>query len=194
MIESLLRTKPKWENSELPPAVDAMLKEKPAVFTFHRPENVDTEECLKRVVEITATISKQYKIIFPIHPRTKSKLVAYNLMQQLEENSNILLTEPMSYFSFLRVINNAAIVITDSGGVQEETSFLNIPCVTFRKNTERPVTVTMGTNILLDIWQKDYFEAIQKHKEAVNTRDAVAIPLWDGEVSARIVDFIEKAV
>ena len=192
MIESLLNTKHKWENIDIPDELNEIMYSNPAVLTFHRPENVDREDCLNKIVEIIETVASKHKIIFPIHPRTKLKLGQYNLLHMLEQHENVHLTEPLSYFSFLKIISKAGVVITDSGGIQEETSFLNIPCVTFRKNTERPITITSGTNILLNIWQDDYFERITNHIETINNRKHFHYPMWNDTVSLRIVEFIDE--
>lgn len=192
MIESLLRTREKWEASPLPADIEQVLTGKPAVLTFHRPENVDREDTLRRIVEIITKVSGNYDVIFPVHPRTKSRLAQYGLLQTLEDNKKILLTEPLSYFSFLKIISKAEVVVTDSGGIQEETSFLHVPCVTFRKNTERPITCSLGTNILLNIWQEDYFEKITEHVKDINNREHFHYPMWNDEVSARITALIDK--
>lgn len=194
MIESLLKTRTKWENSEIPESVAAFIDRKPAVMTFHRPENVDFEDNLRKVVGIITKVAANYPVIFPIHPRTKARLKQFELLDLLEKNDNIILTEPLSYFSFLNIISKAGLVITDSGGIQEETSFLNIPCVTFRKNTERPITITLGTNILLNIWQDDFFEEIEKHVIDVNNRDHFHYPMWNENVSSRIVEFVGNVI
>jgi UDP-N-acetylglucosamine 2-epimerase (non-hydrolysing) len=194
MIESLIKTRDKWEQSILPDEIDVILKEKPVVFTFHRPENVDSENTLKRVIDIILAYAKKGKVIFPVHPRTKAKMLQYELFSLVDDNENIFLTEPLSYFSFLRITLNAGLVITDSGGIQEETSYLRIPCVTFRKNTERPITVTNGTNLLLDIWDNKFEEKIAGHIEQLKFKKEIVLPFWDGEVSMRIVKFIKKVI
>jgi len=194
MIECLLMTRKLWEATPLKDEVQRFFDKKPVVATFHRPENVDNPGTLQRIVTILKGFSKTQPIVFPVHPRTKSKLVEAGLLQQLENDPNILLTEPLSYFEFLRLVANARLVITDSGGVQEETSFLNIPCVTFRKNTERPVTVTMGTNIMMSIHDEDFLKKIVEHKRAIEERPPVAIPLWDDKVSIRIVEVVKMAL
>ena len=145
MIECLIRTKKHWEAIKLGKGIQLFYDRKPVVATFHRPENVDNPVTLQRMIDILQGLSARHSVVFPVHPRTKSRLEQYKLMEQIENNANILLTEPLSYFEFLKLVSNARLVITDSGGVQEETSFLNIPCITFRKNTERPVTVELGT-------------------------------------------------
>lgn len=190
MIECLLNTKKLWQSAKLPDSLVNFAKLKPAVATFHRPENVDDKENLERVTEILTTLSVTMPIIFPVHPRTRVQLEKNNLLEILEQNKKIVLTGPLSYFEFLKLISSASIVITDSGGIQEETSFLNIPCITFRNNTERPVTLEIGTNNLLSIWDKDCFCKIDMHRHYVENRKKNIIPLWDNSVSQRIVDFI----
>jgi UDP-N-acetylglucosamine 2-epimerase (non-hydrolysing) len=191
MIESLIRSKSKWEKIDLPGAWNDFIRAKPLVATFHRPENVDTEASLVRVVQIMESMSAQDKVFFPVHPRTRAKLQQYYLLDRLEQNPQILLTEPLGYFHFLKIVSLAGLVVTDSGGVQEETSFLNIPCVTFRKNTERPITVEMGTNLMMDIWDEDFMNRTSRHRKQVCETSRNPIPYWDSEVSSRICAFIE---
>lgn len=192
MIECLLRTRLLWEAGKLPEKIDAI--KKPVVATFHRPENVDNQDNLGRVIDILLGVAADHPVIFPVHPRTKSKLENLGLFEQLIKNERILVTEPLSYFEFLKLISNASFIVTDSGGVQEETSYLNIPCITFRRNTERPITVELGTNMMLGIWESDYIEKIRDHVKTIKHRKITAIPLWDDEVSLRIAKFIKENV
>lgn len=194
MIECLLQTKHHWQTIALSKEVEIFYKQRPLVATFHRPENVDDKKSLQRIVDIILGFSAKQPVIFSVHPRTQARLEEYCLLEQLKQQHQILLTEPLSYFEFLKLVSNARLVITDSGGIQEETSFLNIPCVTFRKNTERPVTVELGTNMMMDIWDNNFFDKIQQHIRNVTTRNAVKIPLWDESVSKRIVDFLVKVL
>lgn len=192
MIECLLRTKKYWQTITLNKGINNFYEHKPIVATFHRPENVDNTDTLKRLVEILFAFSKDKPVIFPVHPRTKHQLELNNFFKEIKSNINIIVTTPLSYFEFLKLISNASLVITDSGGVQEETSFLNIPCITFRKNTERPVTVELGTNLMMDIWREDFYTCTQHHIKNILLRKYVPIPLWDNEVSNRIVQVIKK--
>jgi UDP-N-acetylglucosamine 2-epimerase (non-hydrolysing) len=192
MIECLLQTKKSWENIPLSTDIQAAYNRKPVVATFHRPENVDNQNTLQRIVDILCSFSVEQSVIFPVHPRTKSRLEQYKLLGKLQTDPNILLTEPLSYFEFLKLVSNSRLVITDSGGVQEETSFLNIPCVTFRKNTERPVTVELGTNLMMDIQDLNFRTLIENHITDLQKRTVNKIPLWDDQVSHRIVSFIKK--
>jgi UDP-N-acetylglucosamine 2-epimerase (non-hydrolysing) len=192
MIESLLKTKSKWEKIELPGNLDRVSMEHPVVITFHRPENVDQKDKLSRVADIIMALAKQNRIVFPVHPRTRSKLDQFGLLHKMDKEEAIVVTEPLGYFHFLKILSLSGLVVTDSGGVQEETSFLNIPCVTFRKNTERPITVDTGTNLMMDIWDNDFEDKITAHIQKIKNRSYRQIPLWDTEVSLRITDFIKE--
>ena len=119
------------------------------VITLHRPSNVDNHKVLERIVDALSEIQKDMEIVFPIHPRTYNNLKSNGLGARLEELPNILTMDPLGYLDFLKLMSDAKIVLTDSGGIQEETTILNVPCLTLRENTERPVTLTEGTNILV---------------------------------------------
>ncbi len=192
MIECLLRTKKHWETIKLSKEIQSFYDRKPVVATFHRPENVDNPATLQRVIDILLSFSSEQAVVFPVHPRTKTQLKQNKFLDKIQNDPNILLTDPLSYFEFLKLLSNASLVITDSGGVQEETSFLNIPCVTFRKNTERPVTVELGTNLMMDINDLNFRSQIANHITGLHKRIVNTIPLWDDQVSRRIVSFIEK--
>jgi UDP-N-acetylglucosamine 2-epimerase (non-hydrolysing) len=192
MIECLLRTRKHWETIQLNTEIQPFYDSKPVVATFHRPENVDNPESLKLILGILQNFSGDHRVVFPVHPRTRMRLEQNKWLDKIQSDPNILVTEPLSYFEFLKLVSNASLVITDSGGVQEETSFLNIPCVTFRKNTERPVTVELGTNLMMDIRDSDFRSQIDAHISGLNKRKISAIPLWDDQVSDRIVTHIKK--
>jgi UDP-N-acetylglucosamine 2-epimerase (non-hydrolysing) len=192
MIECLIRTRKNWEDIQLSKEIRKFYDLKPVVATFHRPENVDNSVTLLRIVDMLGGFSAVQPVVFPIHPRTKSRLEQHGLMEKLQNDPNILITEPLSYFEFLKMVSHSRLVVTDSGGVQEETSFLNIPCVTFRKNTERPVTVELGTNLMMDIRDNDFMVRIENHISGLHKKNLAPIPLWDDQVSQRIVDFIKK--
>ena len=189
MIETLIRTQEKWQQIE----TDFIEKDaKYFAVTFHRPENVDFKDNLKIIVDLLNQVSKTHKVIFPIHPRTKKQLTEFGFWSDLENNKQIIITEPLDYFTFLKSISKAACVITDSGGIQEETSFLNIPCITLRKNTERPVTTTNGTNKLCSINDSNLVEEIYKHIEKINNQPKTEIQYWDANVSERIYSVIKS--
>jgi UDP-N-acetylglucosamine 2-epimerase (non-hydrolysing) len=192
MIECLLRTEKHWKNIQLGSEIRNFYDRKPVVSTFHRPENVDNPATLQNIIDILFSFSKDQPVVFPVHPRTRARLEQYQLLEKIQNDPNILLTEPLSYFEFLKLVSNARLVITDSGGVQEETSFLNIPCVTFRKNTERPVTVELGTNMMMDIRDENFRSRIEDHISGLSKRKLTPIPLWDDQVSQRIVSRIKE--
>jgi UDP-N-acetylglucosamine 2-epimerase (non-hydrolysing) len=158
------------------------------LMTMHRPSNVDTKEGLMRIVNIISHYSSEYKVVFPVHPRTRSKFKEYNI--DIEHNNRIILTEPKDYFSFQKLILDCAWVITDSGGIQEETTFRGVPCYTLRPNTERPSTIIEGTNTLVKTEDtSEIIKTIGKGRGKLNAR----IPaLWDGQATGRVVKALEK--
>lgn len=155
------------------------------LVTLHRPSNVDDPKSLQSIIRNLQEISKSIPVIFPVHPRTK-KMIAENELNIIN-NVNFHLIEPLGYLDFLGLMKNAATVITDSGGIQEETTYLNIPCITIRENTERPITVSLGTNQLIG---KDYYKIQNLVNNAVNRkkRSNTIPPLWDGKASERIAE------
>ncbi len=167
---------------------DLGLKKKEfVVATFHRPSNVDSEEKLDQLIKVLKDVSSSFKIVIPLHPRTKSNLERYDKYEFLESLTNILIVEPLSYINFMSLVVNAKLVLTDSGGVQEETTYLNIPCLTFRDNTERPITVKDGSNTLVnfDNYKRYYSEVLN----GVYKTSKIPV-LWDGKTSSRILEFI----
>lgn len=155
------------------------------LVTLHRPSNVDDPKSLQSIIRNLQEISKSIPVIFPVHPRTK-KMIAENELNIIN-NVNFHLIEPLGYLDFLGLMKNAATVITDSGGIQEETTYLDIPCITIRENTERPITVSLGTNQLIG---KDYYKIQNLVNNAVNRgkRSNTIPPLWDGKASERIAE------
>ncbi len=155
------------------------------LVTLHRPSNVDNLELMRQMVDCLIHISNKQKLVFPMHPRTRKNLEDFDLLKRLE-CENIILTGPLGYLDFLCLVKDAAIVLTDSGGIQEETTVLGVPCVTLRENTERPVTVTCGSNYLTGTNPVKILETVdlilsKKGKES-------SIPqFWDGKAGERIV-------
>jgi len=156
-----------------------------AVLTLHRPVNVDNLKNLGYFLNLFTEIESKIKIIFPIHPRTQKIL-------ELEDCGikDLGIIKPLGYFDFLALISQAKIVLTDSGGIQEETTFLGIPCLTLRKNTERPITITQGTNVLCDNKEKTLKE-INKILKGKYKKGRVP-ELWDGKTAKRIVKILRK--
>jgi UDP-N-acetylglucosamine 2-epimerase (non-hydrolysing) len=156
-----------------------------AVATLHRPSNVDDIKKLKLIMKSLMEISKNVPIFFSVHPRTKKHLLAILKNKQ----SNIVLLDPLGYIEFLNLVKNSKMVITDSGGIQEETTFLGIPCLTLRKNTERPITVKLGTNMLIG----DDFKLLKKNVLNIlngKYKKGKIPKLWDGLTSKRIADIL----
>lgn len=162
-----------------------------ALMTMHRPRNVDSEEALRKMLDIIKHITEYTKLVFPIHPRTSNSLKKYGLYKILTSNQSVILTKPLGYLSFQKLIACSKFVVTDSGGIQEETTFRQIPCLTLRPNTERPVTVTVGTNELVPFDP----HIIGSKIEAIhnNIYKTGSIPkFWDGKSTQRIVNIIYK--
>jgi len=154
------------------------------LITLHRPSNVDDKEKLQELIELINEVSEVKKAIFPMHPRTRSNLERFNLMRLL--NHNTVITEPVGYIDFISLMNGSSLVLTDSGGVQEETTYLGIPCITLRDTTERPVTVELGTNYLVG---EEPAKARKYINEILGGKGKKGrIPdLWDGKAAERIV-------
>lgn len=157
------------------------------VVTLHRPSNVDNPDVLSHLCQELTRIAKQTNLVFPVHPRTAKNLREFGLYDILSDASRIILTAPLGYKAFMNLIFGCKFVITDSGGVQEETTYLKIPCLTLRPNTERPITVTEGTNKLSTP------DRIETDLEEMITRKSLKTPLfWDGKTASRSVNLIKK--
>ncbi len=156
------------------------------LVTLHRPSNVDDVTNLNSIFDSLIEVSKTFPVIFPIHPRTKNVLKKIDI--DLNNTGNLHLTDPIGYLEFLGLMQNAKAVITDSGGIQEETTWLGIPCLTVRENTERPVTVTMGTNQLIGL---DYHKIPQSIHNIELDKEYDIPPLWDGSSARRIAGIIK---
>ncbi|MDX9785247.1 MAG: UDP-N-acetylglucosamine 2-epimerase (non-hydrolyzing) [Desulfobacterales bacterium] len=160
------------------------------MVTLHRPSNVDDKENLNSLCRLLVRMSEHTPLAFPVHPRTRKSLMTHGLVHLLENDSRIQLLEPQSYVRFMSLVFNCRFVITDSGGVQEETSYLGIPCFTIRPNTERPVTITNGTNRLCTL--NDIEEQVNHVLHGARTT-AGPIEFWDGKTADRVVESIRKA-
>ncbi|MCG8564672.1 MAG: UDP-N-acetylglucosamine 2-epimerase (non-hydrolyzing) [Desulfobacterales bacterium] len=159
------------------------------VVTLHRPSNVDDGETLNSLCGILIKISRELPLVFPIHPRTRARMENFGLYEELEAAQNIELTPPLGYMEFMGLVSKAGVLITDSGGIQEESTYLGIPCLTLRENTERPVTVTLGTNVLCNAGN------LESHLRTVldGTFKTGEVPeLWDGNTAHRVADLIQE--
>jgi UDP-N-acetylglucosamine 2-epimerase (non-hydrolysing) len=194
MIDTLLANRQKAQKSDILAKLGLSPK-KFGVITLHRPSNVDDTDKFEQIVAAFEEIQKETKLVFPVHPRTRDNIKGSELEGRLDAMKNLLLLKPLGYLDFLCLLSNAAFVLTDSGGIQEETTILNIPCMTVRKNTERPVTITEGTNRLVEITAEGIVEGYRQIKKSgENTYGGRCIPkLWDGKAAQRIVRIIAEA-
>jgi UDP-N-acetylglucosamine 2-epimerase (non-hydrolysing) len=152
-----------------------------AVLTLHRPSNVDDPATFERILAALRPIAKDLPIVFPVHPRTRARLAEFGLAGGLD---GFTLTEPLGYIDFLGLTSNARLILTDSGGLQEESTALGIPCLTMRENTERPVTITEGTNRLVGTRTEDILAGY--HEAMTRPKPATLPELWDGKTAGRI--------
>ena len=158
-----------------------------AFVTLHRPSNVDDKQTLSRIFSCLAKLSEDLPVIFPVHPRTKTQLKSYGLWENVSGLNGLRLIEPLGYHDSICLVDNSRFVLTDSGGLQEETTFLNIPCLTLRPNTERPVTIIQGTNKLtsLETLDEDIEYVLNGHSTSGKVPE-----LWDGKTGERIVEIL----
>jgi len=162
-----------------------------ALVTLHRPSNVDQKESLTGIFNALKNISEKIHVVFPLHPRTKNKLEQFKILNTI--NTKIKFTEPLGYLDFLSLTKNARVVLTDSGGIQEETTALGIPCLTLRENTERPITVQKGTNKIIGNKESRIIEEFDYIMS--NENQTYSVPeLWDGKTAKRIADIIESQI
>jgi UDP-N-acetylglucosamine 2-epimerase (non-hydrolysing) len=158
------------------------LPERYALVTLHRPSNVDDSECLKSILASLLEVSDRMPVVFPVHPRTRQRIADFGI-----DVAKLHLVDPSPYIEFLALQRNAAVVITDSGGIQEETTYLGVPCITLRSNTERPVTVTVGTNVLVGQDRQKLRTELMKIYDGKAKAGAIP-PLWDGHAGDRIAE------
>ena len=157
-----------------------------AVLTLHRPANVDDPIVFGRILAALETITQTLPVVFPVHPRTRKTIANLGLQERIEKMKGLRLIEPLGYLDFLSLYSGARLVLTDSGGIQEETTQLGIPCLTLRENTERPITVTLGTNKIVGT-DTGTIIAAASAALAESPRQPVSIPLWDGHTAERIL-------
>src|SRR5581483_239704 len=180
MIDSLVRLLP--VASKLP---KNGYPDRYALVTLHRPSNVDDSDSLKSILESLLDINRSLDVVFPVHPRTRQRIAQFGYAA-----GNLHLLDPLPYIEFLALQQRAAVVTTDSGGTHEETTYLGVSCITLRENTERPVTVTMGTNVIVGKDRKKLTEELTKVVAGTGKKGAIP-PLWDGKASERIAKFLK---
>lgn len=162
-----------------------------SLVTLHRPSNVDNRQNLSKILAAFKMIQEKTKIIFPIHPRTRRMIAELGFEDEVRQMDNLILLDPIGYLDFIHLMAHAQFVLTDSGGIQEETTYLGIPCLTLRENTERPVTVEIGTNQLIGM---DTEQIIDHSQEILpgKIRQGRVPELWDGHTAERILRIIEE--
>jgi UDP-N-acetylglucosamine 2-epimerase (non-hydrolysing) len=186
MIDTLVRLLPLADNRTIVACL-GLRNQNYGLVTLHRPSNVDDHDILSSIIETFNKISKDLPLVFPIHPRTRKRITECGL--KIKENGTFHLIDPIGYLDFLSLQRKAKVVITDSGGIQEETTFMGVPCLTLRENTERPITVTLGTNTLVG---KDMNRLKREVPLILNgeAKKGTIPPLWDGKASDRISEVI----
>ena len=191
MIDSLIEHQMKAELSGIFDKLAISQDESYALVTLHRPTNVDECDGLKMLLSSLIEIGKHIKIIFPMHPRTKKNIQDFGLSDYVNFSKNLIITEPLGYFDFLKLEMNAKLILTDSGGVQEESTYFRVPCLTLRENTERPITISEGTNQLVDL---NVTSIVNKSLEITEGKVKQGkIPKhWDGKTAERVVMVLDK--
>ena len=162
-----------------------------AVLTLHRPANVDEPSTFARLLDALEAIGRELPIVFPVHPRSRKRIAEFGFEDRIGRLRNLRLCEPMGYLAFLSLIVDSRVVLTDSGGIQEETTALGIPCLTLRENTERPITVQMGTNVVVGA-ERERIAAEALHLAEGTRSQGCVIPLWDGKTAPRIVEILRR--
>jgi UDP-N-acetylglucosamine 2-epimerase (non-hydrolysing) len=185
MIDTLVKHREKAAALDIPSKLNVK-KSGFALVTLHRPSNVDDRSVLQEILEALHEVSKTMPVIFPIHPRTTKRVAEFGLSL-----NGITTTDPLGYLEFLSLMSNAGVVLTDSGGLQEETTILKVPCLTLRHNTERPVTITHGTNIMVGPDKKRILEAVQRIVSG-DWKPSGPPEYWDGRAAQRIVEVIRR--
>ena len=188
MIDTMIAFKKEIDDSDILTKLNIGSKQF-VLMTIHRPATVDSSQGLNELLKIIQKITGSYKIIFPIHPRTLKNIKAFGLEDRFDSMKNLIKVEPLDYFSFQKLIKGSKFILTDSGGIQEESTFLKIPCLTLRNNTERPITISMGTNKLIPF----KYEVIEKEIREIEkgTFKKGSVPFnWDGNATRRILQVL----
>ncbi len=190
MIDTLLKNKAKADESKILDELSLTAGEY-ATLTMHRPSNVDDPVVFGRLLDALEVIQRDMPIVFPIHPRTRNNLPKLGLADRVAAMSNLILIEPAGYLDFLKLTSSAKLVLTDSGGIQEETTVLKVPCITMRENTERPITIEMGSNQLVGT---DPEKILQAYRNVVEGKlpEGQLPEMWDGKAAQRIAKILAE--
>ena len=162
-------------------------------MTMHRPSNVDNRQGVEALLATIQRVAESYPVVFPMHPRTANRFDEFGLADEVENTENLTVLEPLGYLEFLRLMEHAGVVVTDSGGIQEETTFLQVPCLTLRDSTERPITVEQGTNELMPLDAEKVAARVEELMQREKSKGRVP-PLWDGKASERVVETLAAAL
>lgn len=191
MIDTMVAFEDKIQSSTVKDILKIADNEKFVLMTMHRPSNVDNPEGAGKLIQLIEYITQNNKLVFPIHPRTTKRLQEFGVYHQLTENNKLILTAPLDYFAFQKLIADCNYILTDSGGIQEESTYRGKPCLTIRPNTERPSTISIGSNILVE-WD---FDLIKKYIDQIETgafKKSNIPPMWDGKATQRIIHVISS--
>jgi UDP-N-acetylglucosamine 2-epimerase (non-hydrolysing) len=192
MIDSLFASMERASQSRILSEL-GLKKQEYAVLTLHRPSNVDAKGAFEPILDALETIARRLPIVFPAHPRTRRMIDELGLTQRTENIEGLLIIDPVGYLNFVHLLSNARLVLTDSGGIQEETTVLGIPCITLRENTERPITVEMGTNVLAGTDPDKIVSAANRALDNPLEQSRIRVPpLWDGKTADRILDALSE--
>jgi len=189
MIDTLLHSKQRASKSIILDAL-GVTPGGYAVVTLHRPSNVDHPETFAAIIEALKIISDELTVVFPMHPRSRANLSKMGL-DEVVKSAHLKIVDPLGYLDFLKLTMDAAVVLTDSGGIQEETTILGVPCLTLRENTERPITISEGTNRLTDCSTDAILQAFRDVRTSPPSGKAPA--LWDGQAAERIVKILVES-
>ena len=189
MIDTLIRLLPQTACRDILSRLQISNEEPYILVTLHRPSNVDNLQALKRLLGVLSEISRSVRVVFPIHPRTRNRIAEAGIDSII--SSSLQIIDPVGYLDFLVLQKNAAAVVTDSGGIQEETTYLGVPCLTMRTNTERPITVTVGTNKLIGCDTDRLYDEVGQILNG-NGKTGRIPDLWDGQAADRIVNVVLK--
>jgi UDP-N-acetylglucosamine 2-epimerase (non-hydrolysing) len=184
MIDTLFDHLPRARALEVPGRY-GLERRRYAILTLHRPSNVDLAPTLEEILRAVVRISSRIPVIFPVHPRTERQLQATGLGGLLRSEGDVRISAPLGYLEFLSLLDGARLMLTDSGGLQEETTALGIPCLTLRENTERPVTISEGTNVLVGTDGARIVAEAERALASVHS-DARMPELWDGKAAGRV--------
>lgn len=190
MVDTLLGNLSKAKKSNVKKELG--LQNPYALLTLHRPSNVDKDSDFREILSALAEIQTKIPIVFPVHPRTAARLKKGSIGKEVRKYKNLILTRPLGYLDFIHLVCDATLVLTDSGGVQEETTVLGVPCLTLRDNTERPVTLNQGSNFLAGRRKKRILKLAFQILEKKFKRRVKRPPLWDGKAAWRIVNILSK--